>query len=311
MTAITEASFVDLYLGNGYSDVKGLHGATARRVPTPDGWEADIAQLRERCMKHFGANKDPEFSLIEDGVLLRVTQFVDPFGENVFVLRKSNIEIRDIQLMGFPNSLLDALLSEAARGLVVICGDMGVGKTSTAVALLVARLKAHGGIAIAAEDPQETNVSGVHGQGRCIQMQVSRATGGYEESLTRALRTGADMIYVGEIRDPASAAQIVRASINGNFIITTGHGGSISDVIERIASLAEPYISNAREILAKGLIAVVYQNLENTGNKKVLKIRSLVLTSDDGLSIREKIRSGHIQQIEHDVENQAKRSLWG
>ncbi|SHN12645.1 twitching motility protein PilT [Pseudomonas asturiensis] len=119
------------------------------------------------------------------------------------------------------------------------------------------------------------------------------------------------MIYVGEIRDIASAAQIVRASINGNFIITTGHSGSIPDVLERFASLAQPHISNAREILAKGLVAVVHQSLESIGSKKILKVKSLVLTGNDGAAIREKIRSGHIQQIEQDVENQSKRSLWG
>ncbi|SHN12639.1 twitching motility protein PilT [Pseudomonas asturiensis] len=160
MTAVTGANFVDLYLGEDYSDVKGLHGAVARRIATPIDWERDVVHLRERCLSHFSANHDPEFSLIEDGVLLRVTQFVDPFGKNVFVLRKSSIEIRDIMELGFPTELLSTLMDEVVRGLVIFCGDMGVGKTSSAVALLVGRLQQHGGIAIAAEDPQETNLGG-------------------------------------------------------------------------------------------------------------------------------------------------------
>jgi len=311
MSRITETDFVDLYLGEGFSDVKGLYGVDTKKIEAPSEWADDLIRLRALCSAHFAEFQDPEFSLIEDGVVLRVTQVVDAFGKEVFAISKAKPTIRPFDLLGFPTELANTLLDDAARGLVIFCGEMGTGKTSSAASLVVARLQACGGIALAMEDPQETNLNGIHGQGRCIQMQVSRRTGGYEEALLRALRTRADLLFMGEIRDSRTAAQAVHGSINGHFIVTTSHSGSTSQAIERIAALAQPEISNAREILAQGLLAIICQTLEKNGSQKTLKVKSLLFTGEDAPGIREKIRTGHIQQIDQDVENQSQRSLWG
>ncbi|CAI3793562.1 hypothetical protein GLGCALEP_00798 [Pseudomonas sp. MM221] len=73
MSAISEANFVDLYLGDGFADVKGLPGQPTR-VPAPQEWGVEIDQLRERCQEHFNKTQEPEFSLIFDGAVYRVTQ---------------------------------------------------------------------------------------------------------------------------------------------------------------------------------------------------------------------------------------------
>ncbi|WP_164703902.1 ATPase, T2SS/T4P/T4SS family, partial [Pseudomonas viridiflava] len=104
--------------------------------------------------------------------------------------------------------------------------------------------------ALAAEDPAETDLNGRHGSGRWIQMQVSRRNGGYEEALMRGLRSGADMMFIGEIRDTPTAVEAVRAAINGLFIVTTVHAGTVPQAIERVITLAEPKISNVRSILS-------------------------------------------------------------
>lgn len=311
MSRITEADFVDLYLGESFSDVKGLDGASTKKVEAPSEWSDDLVRLRAQCSAHFAEFQDPEFSLIEDGVVLRVTQIVDSMGKEVFAISKAKPTILRFDLLGFPDDLVATLLNDSSRGLVIFCGEMGAGKTSSAASLVVARLEGCGGIAFAMEDPQETNLNGSHGQGRCIQMQVSRRTGGYEEAFLRALRTRADLLFVGEIRDARTAALVVRASINGHFIVTTSHSGSPSQAIEYIAALAQPKISNAREILAQGLLAVVFQTLEKGRGMPILKVKSLLFSGNDGPGIREKIRTGHVQQVDQDVENQSRRSIYG
>ncbi|MBX8588642.1 GspE family protein [Pseudomonas cichorii] len=310
MSLISDTPFIDLYLGPDFTDVKGLNGRPGR-VEAPESWEKDAQALREECLKHFELHQDPEFSLIQNGVILRVTQIGDAFGHTVFVIRKSNAQIRAFHMLGFPEDLVQSLLSETTRGLVIFCGEIGTGKTSSGASLIVARLLACGGIALAAEDPPETLLNGPHGAGRCIQMHVSRKTGGYEEALIRGMRSGADLMLIGEIRDTPAAVQVVRAAINGVFIVTTLHAGSPAQAIERIATLAEPQIRNAREILAQGLIAVIAQSLEVQGGQRTLKIKSLSLTGPDGNGIREKIRTNQIAMVEQDVENQSNRSLWG
>lgn len=311
MGRITEANFVDLYLGEGFSDVKGLDGAEAKKVSAPSEWADDLKRLRDKCSAHFAEFQDPEFSLIEDGVVLRVTQIIDSMGNEVFAISKAKPKIMPFDLLGLPDDLVNTLLNDAVRGLVIFCGEMGAGKTSSAASLVIARLESCGGIAFAMEDPQETNLNGSHGQGRCIQMQVSRRTGGYEEAFLRALRTRADLLFVGEIRDDKTAALVVRAAINGHFIITTSHSGSPSQAIEYIAALAQPRISNAREILAQGLLAVVFQTLDRGRGIPTLKVKSLLFSGEDGPGIREKIRTGNVQHVDQDVENQARRNIYG
>lgn len=308
MSVISEAEFVDLYLGDGFADVKGLPGS-ARRVEAPCDWRADLERLRMQCIDKHAA--DPEFALIEDGVVLRVTQLLDLNGKPVFVLSKSSVQIRPLDMLGLPDTLQNALMTDSVRGLIFICGEMGTGKTSSAASLVKARLETWGGLCLAVEDPPEPFLHGLHGQGRCIQVPVSRRLGGYEEALILALRTRADLLFVGEIRDSATAAQVIKASINGHLIISTGHAGSVTQGIERICALAHPLLSNARELLSEGLVAVIQQSLsKNNDASRRLTLQTLLFTGTDGLGIREKVRAGKVSLLDQDIVNQSSRSLW-
>lgn len=310
MNRIIDTPFVDLYLGPDFTDVKGLDGQSGR-VEAPESWKQDAQLLRDECAMHFEMHQDPEFSLIKAGIVLRVTQIPDALGQAVFVLRKSNAQLRPFDLLGFPEDLVTSLLTRTVRGLVIFCGEIGTGKTSSAASLVIARLIACGGIALAAEDPAETDLNGRHGSGRCIQMQVSRRNGGYEEALMRGLRSGADMMFIGEIRDTPTAVEAVRAAINGLFIVTTVHAGTVPQAIERVITLAEPKISNVRSILSQGLVAVVALALEGEGDMRHLKIQSLSFTGPDVHGIREKIRADQIASLAQDVEHQSNKRMWG
>ncbi|MQT41842.1 MULTISPECIES: ATPase, T2SS/T4P/T4SS family [unclassified Pseudomonas] len=308
MSVISEAEFVDLYLGDGFADVKGLPGS-ARRVEAPCDWRADLERLRMQCIDKHAA--DPEFALIEDGVVLRVTQLLDLNGKPVFVLSKSSVQIRPLDMLGLPDTLQNALMTDTVRGLIFICGEMGTGKTSSAASLVKARLETWGGLCLAVEDPPEPFLHGLHGQGRCIQVPVCRRLGGYEEALILALRTRADLLFVGEIRDSATAAQVIKASINGHLIISTGHAGSVIQGIERICALAHPLLSNARELLSEGLVAVIQQSLsKNNDASRRLTLQTLLFTGADGPGIREKVRAGKVSLLDQDIVNQSSRSLW-
>lgn len=311
MSLITAADFVDLYLGDDFADVKGLQGAGSRRVPVPDSWAAEIEALRLQCQSAYLEGQDPEFALVVDGVILRVTQLDNAFSGSVFVLRKSNAEIRDFNLLGFSQEVVDALLAPNLQGLVLICGDMATGKTSTAASLIVERLKRHGGIGFAVEDPQETNLNGQHGIGRCIQVKTSRRSGGYSEALTRTLRTGADLVLIGEIRDEDTAYQACKASLNGHLVIATIHAKTGTQAIEKLVTLARPLAANAYEVVAEGLQAVICQSLDTSGTTRHLVAEPLLLTGSDAHSIRDKIRRQHIHLVEEDVLRQKRASLWG
>lgn len=311
MSLIADADFVDLYLGHDFADVRGLVDQPGK-VAVPTEWLTEIQELKAKCLHQFEMTREPEFALVlEERVLLRVTYILDVFTKPFFVLNRSRATILPLDDLGLPDHIYDCLLAEHTRGLVYFVGEMGAGKTSTAASTVKARLICRGGLGLTVEDPPETLLQGEHGPGRCIQLPVSRVQGGYSETLIRALRTRADLILVGEVRDTATAVEVIKASINGHLIFSTGHGGSVAGAIKRLSVLAEPIMPNALEVLSQGLTAVIHQTLQRPGHGQPrLTLQCLSLTQDDGPSIREKIRSGHLQMIEQDIVAQSNRSLW-
>lgn len=315
-TSLADIEFVDLYIGDDYCDITGLSGEEDKRVAAPESLHAQIKDLRKQCRQIYEAQQEPEFALIVGEQLYRVTVMNDVMNEDVFILRRSSAEIRSLDGLGLNPQLMDVILDKNTRGLIMVGGEMAAGKTSTAASIISARLKRHGGIAIAIEDPNETKLNGLHGNGRCIQVRASRKNGGYEEQIIRAMRSGADMILIGEIRESSTAALVMQASINGHFIVSTGHAGSIPQVVERLQAFTLPKYPNANELLADGLSVVIWQEIEKVpGNQAAdskpvvrLRIKSLVLSASN--SARQKIRKGQVDQLIHDVEEQANQNTW-
>jgi len=313
--SLSDIQFVDLYIGEDYCDIKGMAGAEAIRVPAPDFLRDQIRDLRKQCREIYEAQQEPEFALIVGDQIYRVTAINDVMNDDVFILRRSSAAIRPLTSLGLNPQLIKAILDKDTRGLIIVAGEMGAGKTSTAASIVNERLKQHGGIAIAIEDPPETKLNGLHGDGRCIQIRASRKNGGYGEQIIRAMRSGADMILIGEIRDDDTAALVLQASINGHFIVSTIHAGDIPQAIERLLAFTLPRHSNANEILADGLSVIVWQDLEKVssgqegGGKAVrLRVQSLIVSASNGA--RQKIRKGAIDQVMHDVEEQSKQAAW-
>lgn len=312
---ISELEFVDLYIGEAYCDIKGLSGASASRVCAPDGLKDQIHALRAQCQAIYRAQQEPEFALVLDDVLFRVTQISDVANEDVFILRRSCAQIRPLATLGLAPHAMRALLDPQTRGLILIAGEMSTGKTSTAASIVVQRLKERGGIAIAVEDPPETRLNGLHGPGRCIQVRASRKSGGYQEPMIRAMRTGADLILIGEIRDEDTAFQALQASINGHLIIATIHAGDIVQAIERMQTFCTGRASNTNDILADGLTVVIWQTLEKMphaeeGHAVRFISKSLVFNGPESAGMRTKIRKGLIGQVVQNIETQSRQAAW-
>ena len=312
MTAhLRDLQFVDLYLGLGYADVKELPGSNATRSPVPEACQPEVATVRELCSQMHKAHGDPEFALLFDDVLYRVTVMLDLRANPVYFLRRMAASLRPLNNLGLPPNLKSQLMEPALRGLVLFAGDMSAGKTSSAASLLSARLHEFGGLALAIEDPPETQLDGLHGPGRCIQIPASRRAGHYKEQLRRAMRTGVSTLLIGEIRCEDTASEAVRQSINGLNVISTIHAKDAIDALARLVTFASGTIANAGDLLAAGLSAVIHQSIERipTGGVR-LRFRSLQLDGADADGIRAKIRAGSFNQLAQDIDSQARRQTW-
>ncbi|TXI79811.1 MAG: twitching motility protein PilT [Cupriavidus sp.] len=308
-----DLTFLDLYLHPKVALLKNLGGSARGVDVAPAGIKAQLDGILARCRTAYGETRIPEFSLVEDSRLYRVTAQEDHSGDVLFVLRQFERTLKPFRELGLPRHAAVNLLSDKLKGLVLFAGEPGVGKSTSMFSTVVQRLHRSGGVAVTVEDPIEQQLAGSHGDGYLFQFPASRLTGGYREPLLRALRMQADMVVVGEIRDGAAAAEVVRASASGQLTFGTIHAGSAPQAIEKLAILAgsgDPTSNSEgmRYMLAMGVAMVIWQNmvLLPDGGRQ-LSVRALSCIGEDGLAIRSKIRENKLQTLDNEIDHQARR----
>lgn len=308
-----DLTFLDLFLSPQVALLKNLHGSDQKVDPAPPALQAQLDTIRNRCLSLYKESGIPEFSIVEDDRRYRVTAQEDDSGEVLFALRQFAQSLKPFRDLGLPRHVGANLLSESLRGLVLFVGEPGVGKSTSMFSTIIQRLYLMGGVAVSVEDPIEQQLTGKHGKGYLFQFPASRLTGGYREPLLRALRMQADLVAIGEIRDGAAAAEVVRASASGQLTFGTIHAGSASQALEKLAILAgssDPTTNSdgMRYMLSLGLAMVIWQTmvlLPNGGRQ--LQVRALSCTGEDGLAIRSRIRENKLQSLENDIEHQLRR----
>jgi Tfp pilus assembly pilus retraction ATPase PilT len=150
-------------------------------------------------------------------------------------------------------------------GLVLICGEHGAGKSTTARSAIVERLKTYGGYCQTVEAPIEVDFEGFHGDGYLEQIDATNT--GYAYEVETAMRkfpaATRSMFYFGEVLGEDAAAELARLVPRGNLVFTTIHAKSPEDGIRMLVALAERGGETyARELIASGLKAVVHQRIQ-------------------------------------------------
>lgn len=183
--------------------------------------------------------------------------------------RKMPTSVPDIYTLGLPKHVVDYLLTLSREaGLILFGGPTGMGKTTSASALMKKFLEENGGFMYTIEDPPEMPLDGLYhaangALGLCKQCPVDNERWG--DGIKSALRSRPRYILVGEIRTPETASQVLRAATSGHLVLSTIHASTVEDSLESIikyASGAGLTESLAADLLARGVLAVVHQKLE-------------------------------------------------
>lgn len=209
-----------------------------------------------------------------------------------------------------PAAIKSALLSPLLTrgGLVHIPGGPGCGKTTTGSGIIVSRLGIFGGVAYTVEDPPELPLNGFHGKGYCTQTWVAGdEAADWMESMRGALRSQPArtnlMMYVGEVRDVETARAMLRAASNGFLVVSTGFGGDIVSGIDTFFQLIGREYAMS---LAGVLRLVVYQKIVEG------RFTAQALVSESpGSPVAAIIRSGHLAQLQNEVQYQQNRMIAG
>ena len=194
---------------------------------------------RERTNLEKGADDDFSFSVSGLG-RFRVNVFRQR-GSLAAVIRVIRFGLPDPVALGIPESVLS--LADTKKGLVLITGAAGTGKSTTLACILDRINKTRDGHIITMEDPIEY----IHRHEKSIvtQREISIDTPGYLDSLRSALRESPDVILLGEMRDYDTISAAITAAETGVLLFSTLHTSSVSNTINRILDVY-PTISSSR-----------------------------------------------------------------
>lgn len=294
-SSLREMEFADLYLGH---PELGDRFSTVPKAPTnpviaSPSLQQDLSIVRTACNARY-AHGETDFRFEHDELTYRVS-VMETIGGPVFVLRKMDPTIRTLQDLRIPASYRDRILEPDQVGLMLVVGTMNSGKTTTAGSIVAARLAKFGGVAVTAEDPIEAPLEGQHGPGICFQTSASPARGGFAAACRTLMRSGANIIYLGEIRDGDTAVEALRAGINGHLVVSTLHAEDIITGLMRLHAMAVERMdqTNSRQLLADGINCVVHQRLTGDPRRPTIQMLSVRRSMEASAMLRD----GHFERL--------------
>jgi len=236
--------------------------------------------------RHFQEHNDADFAYpFESGhCRLRVNYFQDRMGPG-FVCRVIPNEIPDPDRLGLDLSI--RRLALLAKGLVLVTGPTGSGKSTTLAALIDLANGQRSDHILTIEDPIEF----VHHRRRCLvkQREVGTHTESFKTGLRAALREDPDIVMVGEMRDLETIAIALETAVTGHLVFGTLHTSSAVGTIDRIVDqFPADRQQQIRVMLADSLKCVISQILlKRVGGGRIAALESLFVTPAISNLIRE------------------------
>jgi len=180
------------------------------------------------------------------------------------------------------------------RGLVVVTGPTGSGKTTTMAAMIQHLNANETRHVVTIEDPIEYVFPSI----KCAvtQRQLGSDTLSFDNALKHILRQDPDVILVGEMRDPETADAVLTVAETGHFILTTGHAPSSTQAIERIIDLFPPHQRHLAQVrLASLLVGALCQTLvpRADGSGRIAAVEIML----GNPAVKSLIREGKIYQL--------------
>ncbi len=285
----------DLHLSAGLPPMIRVDG-DVRRINVPALEHKDVHDMvydimNDKQRKDFEEFLECDFSFEVPGLArFRVNAFNHNRGAGS-VFRTIPSKILSLEDLNAPKIFKD--ISDYPRGVVLVTGPTGSGKSTTLAAMVNHKNESEYGHILTVEDPIEF----VHESKKCLinQREVHRDTLGFNEALRSALREDPDVILVGEMRDLETIRLALSAAETGHLVFGTLHTSSAAKTIDRVVDVFPAAEKDMiRAMLSESLRAVISQTLlKKQGGGRVAAHEIMIGTP----AIRNLIRENKIAQM--------------
>jgi twitching motility protein PilT len=208
--------------------------------------------------EEFARTNEADFAYTLDGVGRFRVNVLRQRGSVALAIRRVASEGQTFAELNLPEVI--QTLAEARRGLVLVTGPTGAGKTTTIASMIGFINRTRRAHIVTIEDPVEV----VHTDDMSViwQREIGPDTESYAAGLRQVLRQDPDVIFVGEIRDADSALAAIQAAQTGHLVLTTMHTIDAAETISRVIELFPPkQHQQMRVSLAGALRGIVSQRL--------------------------------------------------
>ena len=221
----------------------------------------------------------------------------------VATFRRLPYDIPEINTLGLPESVIN--LTQKRKGLILITGGTGSGKSTTLAAMIQKISQELEGHIITIEDPIEYLYN--HSKSLINQREIGVDSNSFSSALKSSLRQDPDVVSIGELRDVDSMSTALTIAETGHLVLGTLHTNNASGTITRLIDAFEPEKQEIiRMNLSMSLLAIVSQQLiPNIDNNRSLAIEVLVNTP----SMQAVIRENNIHQIDNYLLSGAKDGM--
>lgn len=248
--------------------------------------------------------KDIDFSFeLENGRRQRVNVFRQS-GRLACCIRLLNDDIPSLEKLAMPPVLTK--LAAKKRGLILVTGPTGSGKSTTLSAMVDYMNKNRSCHIITIEDPIEYRY--VPAKATIHQREVGRDVESFSAALRSALREDPDVILVGEMRDYETISLAMTAAETGHLVLSTLHTSGAAQTIDRIIDACPPHVQDqVRSQLANMLQGIISQTLLPTADGKGRVAGLEILIGTD--AVKSQIRANKIPQIESTMQGGTRQGM--
>ncbi len=285
----------DVHLSSGEPPMVRIHGDMKRIEHAPltaeDVHNMVFDIMADLVRKTFQETNDADFSFELGSIArFRVNVFRTRRGEGA-VFRTIPTQVMTLDELGLPPIMKE--LCEKEKGLVLVTGPTGSGKSTTLAAMIDHINETFEGHILTIEDPIEF----VHPSKKCLvnQREVGRDTGSFNAALRGALREDPDVILVGEMRDLETISLALTAAETGHLVFGTVHTSSAPKTVDRIIDVfPAAQQGQIRTMFAESIQAVITQTLlRKRAGGRIAALEILIGTP----AVRNLIRENKIHQI--------------